>query len=461
MRRRTLPERAAASTFSDPLMRLPARASIPRRSSTVWRSAFSTRSPKSAGTSTSLVLKARWRAALSFPLELASSSSALPTPIHAPRPGARARTSGATDPSGPSASRISSSRVPLRRVRIHVLSGTCASFSSVTASPVSLGGFRNSVLPALFGLGVLGRRFFILEPVGAGSHDDLVALLVGQAIFGQNSALVLGPVARLAAARLDPLLLDQLVRGEIGEIVQGTDVRLAQGHKHLLGEVRDFSQSILDPQLPPLFTRCSLPALECLGCAVLKLRSNVVVEAFDRCDFVDLHVGDLFEAGEALGDEQLRQGLVHVELALEHLRTLDELALALLTRVGFREDVDLRSGEMARQAYVLTAAADRKAELIVRNDDFDPALFLIDDDAADRCRLEGVDDEGRKILAPRDDVDLFALQLLNDGLDTAALHADAGANRIDGAVVADHADFGAAARIACRGLDLNDSVVDF
>ena len=49
----------------------------------------------------SLVLNARWRAGLSLPLALASSSASRPTPIQAPRPGARARTSGATLAVGP------------------------------------------------------------------------------------------------------------------------------------------------------------------------------------------------------------------------------------------------------------------------------------------------------------------------------------------------------------------------
>ena len=62
--------------------------------------------------------------------------------------------------------------------------------------------------------------------------------------------------------------------------------------------------------------------------------------------------------------------------------------------------------------------------------------------------------------APRDDVDLLALQLLDDGLDAAALHADAGADRVDRAVVADDADLGAAAGVAGRGLDLDDAVVN-
>src|SRR4029079_19618542 len=152
-------------------------------------------------------------------------------------------------------------------------------------------------------------------------------------------------------------------------------------------------------------------------------------------------------------DEQLRQRFVDIELVLEQGRALDELALALLAGVGLGQDVDLRDGQLGSEANILPAAAEREAELIVRNNDLDPALFLVDDDAADGGRLERVDDEGGEVLAPRDDVDLLALELLDDVLDAAALHADAGADRIDRAVVADDADLGAASGVAGRGLD--------
>ena len=117
-------------------------------------------------------------------------------------------------------------------------------------------------------------------------------------------------------------------------------------------------------------------------------------------------------------------------------------------------------GQLAGEADVLAAAADREAELVVGDDDLDAAFLLVDDDPADRRRLERVDDERRQVLRPRDDVDLLALQLLNHGLDAAALHSDAGADRIDRAVVADDADLGAAAGVAGRGLDLDDAVVN-
>ena len=171
-------------------------------------------------------------------------------------------------------------------------------------------------------------------------------------------------------------------------------------------------------------------------------------------------VGHFLKAGEAFGDQQLRQRLVDVELVLEQRGTLDELALALLARVGFGQDVDLRDRELGGEADVLAAASDRQAQLVVGDNHFDPALFLVDHDAADGRGLERVDDEGRQVLAPRNDVDLLALKLLDDGLDAAALHADAGADRIDRAVVADDADLGAAARVAGGGLDLDDAVVN-
>src|SRR5262249_46624080 len=45
-------------------------------------------------------------------------------------------------------------------------------------------------------------------------------------------------------------------------------------------------------------------------------------------------------------------------------------------------------------------------------------------------------------------------------LDAAAAHADAGADRVDAAVIRDDADLGAAAGIARHGADLDDAVID-
>ena len=71
-----------------------------------------------------------------------------------------------------------------------------------------------------------------------------------------------------------------------------------------------------------------------------------------------------------------------------------------------------------------------------------------------------IDDEGRLLARPGDDVDLLALEFLDHGLDARAAHADAGADRVDGAVAGDHGHLGAAAGIAGDSLDLDDAVID-
>ena len=62
---------------------------------------------------------------------------------------------------------------------------------------------------------------------------------------------------------------------------------------------------------------------------------------------------------------------------------------------------------------------------------------------------------------PRNDVDALALQFLHHRLHAHAAHADAGADRIDAGILADHRDLGAGAGIARHGADLDHAVIDF
>ena len=98
--------------------------------------------------------------------------------------------------------------------------------------------------------------------------------------------------------------------------------------------------------------------------------------------------------------------------------------------------------------------------MLFGHDHLDPTSILVDHHLADLGGLQRVDKERRLILVPRDDVDLFTLQLVHHGLHPAAAHAHAGAHRVDRAVIADHRDLGPAARIARHGLDLDDAIVN-
>ena len=114
----TLPCRAAVSTRSAPLISVPPRPPGRAGRAPAGAAPVSIRSPRSAGTSSVAGLEGAGQRALQLALGIGLVERARPTPIQAPRPGARARTSGATWPSGPSASRISSSRGAVRRVRM-------------------------------------------------------------------------------------------------------------------------------------------------------------------------------------------------------------------------------------------------------------------------------------------------------------------------------------------------------
>ena len=87
--------------------------------------------------------------------------------------------------------------------------------------------------------------------------------------------------------------------------------------------------------------------------------------------------------------------------------------------------------------------------------------FLVEHHLGDFGGRQRIDHEGGDVLRPLDDVDLLALQLVDDRLHAAAAHADAGADRIDRAVLGAHRDLGAAARIAGHRHDLDDAVIDF
>src|SRR5690606_32586571 len=324
---------------SDPKISFPARISSPSRSSSARTSACSARSGRSAGIVRAPVLNARASAALSLPLATASASAALSTPIHAPRPGARASASGSTSPSGETARRSSSSRPPWAPVSTQRRSGPSPAPRLSAMARSASGSLRGFRIGGLLSYGLGGRSLLVLEPVRAGSHDDLVALLFAEPELAEHPALVLR--ARLvaaqrrtglgiAAARRLALSGDQLVGREVGEVIERLDPGLAENDQHLLGQVRDLGQRIVDAERATLGAERLFLALDRLGGAVLQFLGELLVEALDRGQFRQLDVGHFLELGEALGDEQLRQRLVDVELFLEHLRAFGELALALL-----------------------------------------------------------------------------------------------------------------------------------
>src|SRR6187551_1030400 len=249
--------RASLAMRSEPKISLPVRNSRPSRSRNARTSALSARSGRSSGIASCRPLKARASAPLSLPFASASASAARSTPTHAPRPGALDSASGSTSPSGETASRSRVPRPACSPVSTQRRSGPSPDPSAPPMAWSVSGSLRGFRTGGLLSYGRGSRGLLVLEPVRAGGHDDLVAVLFAEPELAEHPALVLGALVAaqrrtgfdVAAARGLALLGDQLVGREIGEIVERLDPGLAEHHQHLFGQVRNLDQRVLDAEL--------------------------------------------------------------------------------------------------------------------------------------------------------------------------------------------------------------------
>src|SRR5699024_10432265 len=126
------------------------------------------------------------------------------------------------------------------------------------------------------------------------------------------------------------------------------------------------------------------------------------------------------------------------------------LLLAVVAALG--PEVAVVAGQAGAQARVLAVAAEGQAQLAVRHGQ--PAGAGL---AGQQLHLEhlggaeGGSDEGGGVLAPLDDVDLLAVEMLHHGGHTVAPGADAGRDGVDVGVAGGHRHFGAGAGLAADG----------
>src|SRR4029077_15727195 len=100
-------------------------------------------------------------------------------------------------------------------------------------------------------------------------------------------------------------------------------------------------------------------------------------------------------------------------------------------------------------------------ELRIFNDHFELAAFRIGDlHASDFRGAQRFLRERDGLFAIRNDVDFFAAQFADDGLNTHALHADAGTDGINILIAAEHGNFCAFAGLASGGANLHRTVVN-
>ena len=127
----------------------------------------------------------------------------------------------------------------------------------------------------------------------------------------------------------------------------------------------------------------------------------------------------------------------------------------------FALDINSPPEQLRCQAHVLAFFPDRQGELAVIHDDFQVLVGLVQDAyPVDLSRAEGVGRKSRRLLVVLNDVNLFPVQLPDNGLHPHSLHADASAHAIHVPVLGKDGDLGPLARFARRGADHHRSVVD-
>src|SRR5450759_1943350 len=135
--------------------------------------------------------------------------------------------------------------------------------------------------------------------------------------------------------------------------------------------------------------------------------------------------------------------------------------LGLLSCCDVGPDVDPPAGQPRRETRVLTFAADREAQLVVRNHDTGRSGARVHDlDARHPRRRQRGGDELRRVLGPAHDVDLLVAQLVHHRPYPLTHRTDAGALRRHVGVGAAHRELRTVPGFARDRLDLDDALLD-
>ena len=127
----------------------------------------------------------------------------------------------------------------------------------------------------------------------------------------------------------------------------------------------------------------------------------------------------------------------------------------------FADDVEVPARELSREAYVLAAAPNGERKLFVGNDELHRCRRLVDENFGNFGRANGTAHESSRFVVERNDVDFFAAQFLDDGLDALTTHPDASANRVDVCLTRINGDFRAHTGLSRHADELDDAFVDF
>ena len=179
-----------------------------------------------------------------------------------------------------------------------------------------------------------------------------------------------------------------------------------------------------------------------------KLVDDILVKAVDVEHLLHRYVGNLFQAGEALINQYLRQLFINFEFFDEVAQNVTGLCLLLSLDVRFGHHVQGPASQLASQTYVLTAATNRLGQIVCANGDVHCMGIFVDNNCRHFSRRHCVDHELRRILIPQNDIHSLPAQFAGHCLDARTAHTNASTLRINAFVFGTNGYFSARSRIA-------------
>ena len=132
-----------------------------------------------------------------------------------------------------------------------------------------------------------------------------------------------------------------------------------------------------------------------------------------------------------------------------------------LLKLGARHDVDVPASQLTGEADVLALAANRQRLLVFANDHERLFDIVIERDVADFGRFQRVGDQRHWFAVPANDVDAFAVEFVDDRLDSVTAHANTGANTVDLVIARVDCQLGAVTWFALDAANRDRAVRDF
>ena len=239
------------------------------------------------------------------------------------------------------------------------------------------------------------------------------------------------PGTRTRSPFLLSIAAANFVGGEIGQILDRLHARFAQRHRHRQGDAFDLEHAVLDAEFSALGVERRVLRLSSQSRArALQFLGGVFAKAFDVRDLVRFDIGDVLHRGEPFGHQQLCDHFIDVEGFLEQGGALGELALTAfgLSWLSVMMSICQPVSWLARRTFCPRRPIARdncsSGTTTSTRSSSSSITTLVTSAGARR-----VDQEGRLVRVPLDDVDLLALQFGDDRLHPRAAHTDAGADR--------------------------------